>query len=255
MSYIEKKYREEIYQTFYELEKLDKMVRELLNRKSVKIVDQIAKLCAESNKKINLILKKYYPEIKELNDKLKIKSSLNFYFDLIENLTDFVKNVENLQKMDEKYFESLIHFIDNKTSLISGKYAQICAQELTTFYDNRSRENLEEILAAKLEKKSREFFMFGSLEEEIKKVASTAGANQVVIKPIDKLNKAEFESARSVISFTTSSNDEENKLIQIGNEIKKYLESKRYRAVLKSDMIITDAKLLPDDNLKSNELA
>lgn len=246
MSYIEKKYLKEINRIFSELEQSDKNLLELINSKSVKIVDQIAQLCAESNKKINLILKKYYLEIKEIDDKLKIKSSLNFYFDLIDKLTDFIKKVENFQNIDEKYFDSLINFIDNKENLISGKYKQICAQELTTFYNNSSRQNLEKILAAKLEKKSREYFTFGSLEEEIKKIARAAGANQVVIKTVDSLKKAEFESARSVISFTVSPNDEENKLVQIGDEIKKFLESKRYKAIKKSNTVITDAKLLPD---------
>ena len=81
---------------------------------NLKVGDQIARICAECNKKINLILKKYYPEIKELNDKLTIKTHLKFYYDLIDKLTDFIRNVEQFNKIDDKYYETLIEFINNK---------------------------------------------------------------------------------------------------------------------------------------------
>ncbi|MFX1411753.1 MAG: hypothetical protein ACFFA6_15490, partial [Promethearchaeota archaeon] len=121
MSYIEKKYREKIHQIFEELPALEKSLIIALNKKSVKNIDEIAKLCADFNKNINLILKKYYPEIKEMNDKLDIKSTLKFYYDLIHKLTDLVRNIENFQKIDQEYYNKLIEFLYEKENLISGK--------------------------------------------------------------------------------------------------------------------------------------
>ncbi|MCK4779278.1 MAG: hypothetical protein KAT57_03785, partial [Candidatus Lokiarchaeota archaeon] len=79
MSYIEKKYRLKINEIFEDLPILENYLIELLNRNSVKVINEIASVCAKFNKGINLILKKYYPEIKEMKDKLEIKSFLKFY--------------------------------------------------------------------------------------------------------------------------------------------------------------------------------
>ena len=63
MSYIEKKYLDNIKEIFDQLTDLDNKVLELINHKSIKHGDEIAKICADINKKINTILGKYYPEI------------------------------------------------------------------------------------------------------------------------------------------------------------------------------------------------
>ena len=168
MSYIEKKYNSKIKEVFDQLSILDDSLLIQLNKKSVKNINEVAKLCADFNHNINLILKKYYPEIKEMNEKLIIKSTLKFYYDLIYKLTHLVRNIENFQKIDQEYYDKLVEFIKNKETLISGKYKNICAQELTVFYDQNSRQNLEKVLLEKIESKSKSYFTFGSLERRLK---------------------------------------------------------------------------------------
>lgn len=246
MSYIENKYRNNIYQIFGELPEKETYLLELLNKKSINISDEIAKLCAHFNKKINQILKLYYPEIKNMDDKLEIKSILKFYFDLIDKLTDFIRLVENFQKIDEKYYNSLIDFIMDKGNLISGKYNQICRQELTAFYDQRTRENLEKILEATLEYKSRQFFTMGPLEEEIKKIAKIAGASKISINNAENSYNSNLkDNAQSIIQVEVESN-QLNKMIII-DELKEYIESKGYKVWVEGDKIFTDLKLLPDN--------
>lgn len=246
MSYIEKKYNSKIKETFNKQIELEKALIIELERKSVNNINEIAQLCAQFNHNINLILKKYYPEIKEINDKLQIKSNLKFYYDLIFKLTDLVRNIDNYQRIDPEYYEKLIQFIQEKDKLIAGKYKNICAQELTAFYDQNSRDNLEKILLEKIESKSRQFFSFGSLEEEIKKIARLSGAASVMILVADELSKEELESAQSIIIFHSGEQFDFMKLDKIGKNIKHYLTSKNYKCILKEDTIITDAKLLPD---------
>lgn len=247
-SYIEKKYNTKIKETFEQLSILDDSLLIQLSKKSVKNINEVAKLCADFNHNINLILKKYYPEIKEMNDKVIIKSTLKFYYDLIYKLTDLVRNIENIQKIDQEYYDKLIEFINEKESLISGKYRIISAQELSAFYDQNSRQNLEKILLEKIESKSRNYFTFGSLEEEIKKIALMAGSSSVIITVADKLCKEDLESAKSIIIFDIGEDQDFRYLTKIGEEIKKYLDSKNYESVVKNGTIITDAKLLPDKN-------
>jgi len=246
MSYIERKYNSKIHEVFEQLSTLDDDLLTELNKKSVKNINEIAKLCADFNHNINLILKKYYPEIKTMNDKLEIKSTLKFYYDLIFYLTDLVRNIENFQKIDQEYYDKLVEFIHDKNKLISGKYRAICTQELTAFYDQNSRKNLEEVLIKKIETKSRNYFTFGSLEEEIKKIAIVAGANSVVISVADTLSKEDLESAKSIIMYEIGDTQDFRVLAHIGEEIKMYLDSKNYKSVIKNDIVITNAKLLPD---------
>ncbi len=246
MSYIEKKYYGKIQEVFESLLILENSLLVQINKKSVKNINEIAKLCAEFNRNINLILKKYYPEIKGMSDKLTIKSTLKFYYDLIYNLTDLVRNIENYQKIDQEYYNMLKDFISKKKNLISGKYKRICAQELTVFYDPNSRNNLEKVLSEKIERKSKQYFTFGSLEEEIKKIAVLSGAESVLIMVADQLSKEELKSAQSIIMFDIGDLQDFKRLSKIGLEIKIYLESKNYQCILKNDHIITDAKLLPD---------
>jgi hypothetical protein len=68
MSYIEKKYNNKISEVFDDLTKLEQDILKLFNYKSIKYSEKVAKLCALSNKNINLILKKYYPEIKQISE-------------------------------------------------------------------------------------------------------------------------------------------------------------------------------------------
>jgi len=246
MSYIEKKYNNKIRGIFDNLSTLDKDLLGELSKKSVKNVNDIAILCSQFNKNVNLILKKYYPEIKDMKYKLQIKSILKFYYDLIYILTDLVRNVENYQKIDQEYYNKLIRFINDKVRLISGKYKDICAQELTAFYDQNTRDNLEKILIEKIKSKDRQFFTYGSLEEEIKKIGRLSGANSVIIMVADELSKEEIETAQSLILFNIEELVGFKELDKIGVEIKKFLESKDYICVIKHDTLITDAKLLPD---------
>ncbi|MFX0146065.1 MAG: hypothetical protein ACFE9C_18505, partial [Candidatus Hodarchaeota archaeon] len=143
-------------------------------------------------------------------------------------------------------YDNLIEFINDKDQLISGKYKNISAQELTAFYDQNSRDALEKILIEKIEGKSREYFTFGSLEEEIKKIARLAGARSVTISVADELSKEELETAQSIIIFRSIDPSDFIGLNKIGGKLKKYLESKNYKCLFKDDTIITDAKLLPD---------
>ena len=246
MSYIEKKYRLKINEIFEDLPILENYLIELLNRNSIKVINEIASVCAKFNKSINLILKKYYPEIKEMKDKLEIKSFLKFYYELIAKLTDLVRNIINFQKIDPEYYDKLIEFIDNKETLINGKYKTICAKELTAFYDPTSRANLEKIISEKFLMKSKQYFTICSLEEEIKKIAKIAGANQVLILPVEELYRKELESAESIISYTVLDDKDKKILHKIGTELKQYLESKNYNVVVKPSFIITDAKLFSD---------
>jgi len=263
MSYIEKKYLDKIREIFRkELPQWEDYLLELFRKKSITISDNVAKVCAEVNKNVNLILKKYYPEINEIDDKLEIKSHLKFYYDLIDKLTNFIRNIENFQKVDERYFDFIIDFIKDKENLISEKYKAICKQELTAFYDKQSRGNLEKILADKLERRERHFFAMGPLEEEIKKIGKTAGAKHVSIFSAEERKLGKFnivDNPKSVIHYSILS-DDEKALESIGIEIRAYLRSKGYKAELLivefSDIvteregligtIITDAALLPD---------
>ena len=261
MSYIEKKYNDKISEVFDDLTKLEQDILELFGYKSIKYSEKVAKLCALSNKGINLILKKYYPEIKRIDDKLRIKSRLKFYYDLIDKLTHYIRCVEEFQKLDDQYYETIIDFINEKENLISGKYKEISSNELTVFYDKKTREDLERVLIEKVESRSKQFFTFGSLEEELKKIARIAGADTVTIIDNEEIiKKSEFiNNPKAIIHYSVYSTDEEL-LKKIGRELKEYLISKGYEAIillleitdltLEQDFltgsIITNANLNPD---------
>ncbi len=261
MSYIEKKYNNKISEVFDDLTKLEQDILQLFGYKSIKYSEKVAKLCALSNKNINLILKKYYPEIKQISDKLRIKSRLKFYYDLIEKLTHYIRCVEEFQKLDDQYYETIIDFINEKENLISGKYKEMSSHELTVFYDKKTREDLERILAEKIELGSKQFFTFGTLEAEIKKIARIAGADEVAILNNELiLSRSKFiNNPKSIIYYSVFSADEEL-LKNIGRELKEYLISKDYEAIILlleisdystdrdylTGSVITNAKLRPD---------
>jgi hypothetical protein len=198
MSYIEKKYKNNIFETFNELSGFEKDILNLLNHKSIAYTDKIAKLCAICNKKINLILKKYYPEIKNIDDKLNIKVYLKFYYDL------------------------------------------------TSLYYKETTSQIEKILMEKIEKKSREFFSMGPLEQEIKKVAQSYGANSVSIQKAKEKEKELMPDAYSIITYKVGPEIDPATIKEVGNHLKDFLESKKYSVLLKLNIIITNAKLLPD---------
>jgi hypothetical protein len=223
--------------------RLSDLERELLRLIGGKEVD-IANITASFNNAINVILKEHYPNIKDLDEKLEIRANLKYYYDLMKILMEIFKNVELYEKIDEKYFDDLHEFIADKEILIAGKYKSISAYELSAFYDENTRDKLESILAAKFEARSRQFFTIGPLEEEIKKIAKVAGADEVEISPI--VGKKPFRSARSLIRFDVESEDKRQKLEIIGQELKKYLESKNYRVKFRTNSIFTDAQLLSD---------
>ena len=261
MSYIEKKYRNKITEIFDDLSAIEQDILRLLTNKSIQFSDKIAKLCALCTKNINLILKKYYPEIKRIDDKLKIKAELKFYYDLIDKLTHYIRCVEEFQKLDDQYYEILIDFIEEKEKLISGKYTDISSHELTVFYDKKTREDLERVLIEKIESESKQFFTFGSLEEELKKIARIAGADSVtIIDDEEMIKRSEFiDNPRAIIHYSVYSTDEDL-LKTIGRKLKEYLFSKGYEAIILlleisdystdrdylTGSVITNANLNPD---------
>ncbi len=100
------------------------------------------------------------------------------------------------------------------------------------------------------------------MEEEIKKIGKIAGADLTRIYTADSIRMQDFkiiDNPRSVINYSIFSEDED-KLKSIGKELRDYLISKGYEAVVLlvelTDLttnseslmanIITDAKLLPD---------
>ncbi|TXT62690.1 MAG: hypothetical protein BAJALOKI3v1_520020 [Promethearchaeota archaeon] len=246
MSYIEKKYLKKIYDTFEDLSGIDKKLLELIEYRSFNKADEIAKSLANLNKKMNLILKQYYPEIKEIDEKLKIKSIMKFYYDLLDKLTDFIRNVETFQNIDDKYYQSLIDFIHEKEDLIDTKYKGIATRELTSFYDKKSRENLEKILESKLKLRDREFFTFGSLEEEIKKIAKLNGADSISINKPEIYASEKLKNMNTAIRFERNDRNRQ-KIEQIGKALNIYLQAKGYRVVLiEKNLLLTNAPLLQD---------
>ncbi len=176
-------------------------------------------------------------------------------------MTHFIRCVEEFQKLDDQYYDSIIDFIEEKEDLISGKYTDISSNELTVFYDKKTREDLERVLIEKIESGSRQFFTLGSLEEELKKIARIAGADAVTIIDNEEiLKRSEFiNDPKAIIHYSVFSTDEEL-LKDIGRELKEYLISKGYEAIILlleisdystdrdylTGSVITNAKLVPD---------
>ena len=104
----------------------------------------------------------------------------------------------------------------------------------------------QKIISEKFLAKRKEYFTFGSLEEEIKKIAQIAGADQVSINPVDESMKQELESARSIINYSVSNENDTRILEKIGAELKEFLESKEYLVIVRPGLIITDALLFSD---------
>ena len=261
MSYIEEKYKAEIETIFEELASQENSLLKILRKKSLEEVDEVAKRLSEVNKKINLILRKFYPEIKDMDDKLEIKSTLKFYYDLLDALTDYVRNVERFRKIDDQYYDHLVDFIQDKERLISGKYRQICTDELTAFYDEQSRAHLEQILEKKFAARQKGFFAMGPWEEELKKIGKVAGADEVSIFSAEELvgDTDLIAHPKAAINYSILA-EEPEKLERIGKELKDFLTSKGHKAailtvelpdlegerVALTGTVVTDAELVPD---------
>lgn len=277
MSFIEKRNKERIFHIFNQLEKVELNLINLFNQHSIKVVDDVATSCADLNKDINEVLR-LYPEIINMGDKIEIKSILQFYYDCIDKLTDFVRHVEQFHKLHDDYFDAMVEFIENREDLIQNKYKPIATQELIAFYDKSTREALDSILEAKFTNKEHEFFTFGSLEQEIKKIARAAGADLVSILSAESLKDSKvvhpfelLEDAQSVISFAIAYsgntlrrsmipgvegyeeflNKHFQRFVNVDKELLEYLGSKKYKTVnFKEIQKVADYK----DELEADEL-
>lgn len=257
VSFIEKRNREQIHQIFEQLKPIEDTVADLLSQHSLKVVDDVATNCATINKNVNDVLK-LYPEIKDMGEKIEIKAILQFYYDCIDKLIDFVRHVEQFDKLHEDYYDAIVDFVEEKEDLIKIKYKPIATQELIAFYDEGKRNALESILEDKLTNKDHEFFTFGSLEQEIKKIARTAGADLVSILSAKSLKDSGLfdpldllEGAKSIISYAIAysgntlrraelrgENESDEflnihfeRFIAVNKELHDYIASKKYKTV------------------------
>jgi len=170
------------------------------------------------------------------------------YLGAVKQFYEFTEGMHPLQVKPadiERYYDNLIQFIQEKDKLISGKYKRICSQELTAFYDKRTRDNLEKILAEKIEQKNREFFAIGPLEQELKKIGQIAGAKSISIITPRESDKYLLKTVKSVIEYSHGIDEAEAE--RVGREIKNFLESKKFKALIHAGFILTDAKLLLDN--------
>jgi len=258
MSYIENKYRTKIFEIFDELSNLDNDLLEQLNKKHVKFINEIAKLCGDLNRHVNLILRKYYPEIKKMEEKLRIQSALKFYYDLINKLTALIKYLENYREIDEDIYISLVEFVEDKDNLIKGKYKEISSQELANFYDQDVRKKIENVLVTKIMQSRRNFRGYNSIEHEIKKIAKIEGTDLISIYSFSDLLQSFKDppllsnSAQSIIRFAVGladdiirqdlteieedeysrhKDEQSQKLKQIADKIIGFLISKNHKSV------------------------
>jgi len=139
----------EIFAIFNSLETQESELIYIFEKHSIKPSDEIAKSCAQISSSINLILK-LYPSITEINDKVKIKAHLKFYYELITKLMHFLKSVENFQQISEEYYDQIIEFLENRNILINGKYTSLAKNELDTFYSDEKKKEIEFFLEKRL---------------------------------------------------------------------------------------------------------
>ena len=101
-------------------------------------------------------------------------------------------------------------------------------------------------MAEKIERKNREFFAIGPLEQELKKIGQIAGAKLIIITSPREGDRDLLETVKSVIAY--SGGIDEAKAEKVENELKKFLESKKFKVIIQSGFILTDAKLLLDND-------
>jgi len=139
----------EIFTIFNSLSSEELELKNLFEEYSIQYTEEISISCAYISKSINKILK-LYPEITEMVDKVKIKAHLKFYYELISKLTYYIKSIVNFQRINEDYYDTILDFINNKYSLINGKYTDIVKNELEAFYSKEKRDELEFFLEKRL---------------------------------------------------------------------------------------------------------
>ncbi len=139
----------EIFAIFNSLETQESELIYIFEKNSIKTTDEIAKSCAIVSNSVNSILK-LYPDITEMNDKVKIKAHLKFYYELITKLMHFLKLVENFQQISEEYYDQIIEFLENRNILINGKYTNLAKNELDTFYSEEKKKEIEFFLEKRL---------------------------------------------------------------------------------------------------------
>jgi len=139
----------EIFTIFNSLETQEPELIYILEKHSIKPTDEIAKSCAIISSSINSILK-LYPDITEMNDKIKIKAHLKFYYELITKLMHFLKSIENFQQLSYDYYDQTIEFLERKNFLINGKYTNLAKRELEIFFSEEKRKEMEFFLGKKL---------------------------------------------------------------------------------------------------------
>ncbi len=139
----------EIFAIFNSLETQESELIYIFEKHSIKTTDEIAKSCAIVSNSVNSILK-LYPDITEMNDKVKIKAHLKFYYELITKLMHFLKLVENFQQISEEYYDQIIEFLENRNILINGKYTNLAKNELDTFYSEEKKKEIEFFLEKRL---------------------------------------------------------------------------------------------------------
>lgn len=139
----------EIFEIFNSLETQDSELINIFEEHSIKPTDEIAKSCAIVSNSVNSILK-LYSDITEMNDKVKIKAHLKFYYELITKLMYFLKSVENFQQISEEYYDQIIEFLEKRYILINGKYTSLAKNELDTFYSEEKKKEIEFFLEKRL---------------------------------------------------------------------------------------------------------
>lgn len=139
----------EIFTIFNSLENQDFELINIFEKYSIQKTNEIAKFCAKISKSLNSILK-FYPNITEMEDKVKIKAHLKFYYELITKIMHFLKSLENFQRLSDDYYDILIEFLENRNMLINGKFTFLAKNELDTFYSEEKRKTIEFFLEKRL---------------------------------------------------------------------------------------------------------
>ena len=157
--------------------------------------------------------------------------------------------------MENKTENKIQKLKKENNNLILNKYRNICAQELTAFYDPTSRINLEKIIEEKFNTRSKEFFTFGSLDEEIKKIAKIAGVKHISICDVDESSKILMSTANSKIIYSISNQNDKLLLNKIGKELKDFLESKKYTKIAEFiDKLLENKPFSENDLIEIQEI-
>ena len=180
----------------------------------------------------------------KIGDRLPPERKLAEIFKVSRNpVREAIIALEERKLLQSRPGDGTYVILKEKDSLIAGKYRNIVTQELTNFYDEKSRNVLEKIIAQKFALRERNFFMFATLEEEIRKVAKLAGADYIRILKADVQAKTLLDSAKSIIRFYVEDDEKSN---YVKKEIRDFLESKNYLVQENKDSIYTNANLFQE---------